>query len=41
VRAAVPLLWKSRPAWAIALGVLSAVSLLSMSNPTEFLYFQF
>jgi hypothetical protein len=29
--------WK----WATALGFLAAVSLLSLSRPTEFLYFQF
>ena len=35
------LTWRRRPRWAVGLAMLSAACVLSMSNPTEFLYFQF
>lgn len=37
----IPLVWKPRLAWAIGIGVLAAIGFLSLSNPSEFLYFQF
>jgi D-alanyl-lipoteichoic acid acyltransferase DltB (MBOAT superfamily) len=33
--------WQPQPSWAIPLGLLGAVSLLSLSEISEFLYFQF
>ena len=35
------LVWAPRVAWAVALGVVGAIGFLSLSNPSEFLYFQF
>jgi D-alanyl-lipoteichoic acid acyltransferase DltB (MBOAT superfamily) len=35
------LLWTPTLAWSIAIGVLGGACLLSLSRPTEFLYFQF
>ncbi len=34
-------LWQPRRAWAIWIGVIAAVSVLSLNRPSEFLYFQF
>jgi alginate O-acetyltransferase complex protein AlgI len=33
--------WRPTTGWAIAIGILFALGLLSLSRPTEFLYFQF
>jgi hypothetical protein len=33
--------WTPSPAWAWSLGVLALAGLLSLSHPSEFLYFQF
>ena len=33
--------WRPNPAWAVLVGVLLALSILRLSAPTEFLYFQF
>lgn len=33
--------WRPNDAWAWAIGILSALSLLSLTRPAEFLYFQF
>ena len=33
--------WRPLPAWAIALGLVASAALLSLSRPSEFLYFQF
>ena len=35
------LVWRPNPAWALGLGLLGAVALLSLSRPSSFLYFQF
>ena len=42
-RAATPaaLAWRPNGAWALALAVITALSLLSLTRPAEFLYFQF
>jgi D-alanyl-lipoteichoic acid acyltransferase DltB (MBOAT superfamily) len=37
----IALVWKPRVVWAIGIGVLGAIGFLSLSNPSEFLYFQF
>ncbi len=37
----VPLRWAPTTAWALCIGVLAAACILSLSRPTEFLYFQF
>lgn len=33
--------WEPRWFWAVGLGVLAALALMNLSNPSEFLYFQF
>ena len=33
--------WHAEPVWAVALGVVAALSLLALGGTTEFLYFQF
>jgi D-alanyl-lipoteichoic acid acyltransferase DltB (MBOAT superfamily) len=33
--------WAPSPAWALGLGLLGLAGLMSLSNPSEFLYFQF
>jgi len=35
------LTWAPRLGWAVVIGVLLGAGLLSLSRPTEFLYFQF
>jgi D-alanyl-lipoteichoic acid acyltransferase DltB (MBOAT superfamily) len=40
-RSVAPLVWQPNTRWAVAIGVLGALCLLSLSRPTEFLYFQF
>ena len=35
------LTWRPRTVWAVAIGVAGAAAFLSLSNPSEFLYFQF
>lgn len=35
------LTWKASKAWGVMLGVLTAISIMHLSQPTEFLYFQF
>ena len=35
------LAWRPHPAWALALAVIAVLSLLSLTRPAEFLYFQF
>ena len=36
-----PIVWKPSTAWAAACGLMLAYCLLSLSSPSEFLYFQF
>ena len=36
-----PLSWRPNTAWAISIGLAGAACLLSLTRPTEFLYFQF
>ena len=36
-----PLQWRPTLPWAVAIGLLATAGLLSLSRPTEFLYFQF
>ena len=33
--------WRPRTAWAVGVGIAGAAAFLSLSNPSEFLYFQF
>jgi hypothetical protein len=33
--------WLSSPRWALAMSVVLALGLLSLTRPSEFLYFQF
>jgi hypothetical protein len=35
------LTWSPRLGWSVAIGLLLGAGLLSLSRPTEFLYFQF
>lgn len=37
----VSLVWQPRTRWALGVGSIGAVAFLSLSNPSEFLYFQF
>jgi D-alanyl-lipoteichoic acid acyltransferase DltB (MBOAT superfamily) len=39
--ALIPLRWKPTASWALAIGLLGAAGLLSLTRPSEFLYFQF
>jgi hypothetical protein len=33
--------WQARPVWAMTIGIMAALSLISLHRVSEFLYFQF
>ncbi|WP_395402226.1 hypothetical protein ACHMW6_29130 [Pseudoduganella sp. UC29_106] len=35
------LVWRPSPRWAVAMGVLAVLGVLSLNRPSDFLYFQF